>query len=377
MPRSVAALACRGDDVRSRRVASSVPSCAYLVEDRFGVPVGYAAALPTVFKPIYELQVVIGESAPGRHAGDALLMQIIEDLQAQSAISLQYTTSARRTSLVAFLTSRGFDIVERAQDWRLGRATANQIEARTSGHAGYEFQSLETLLDDRALFDAALELVTDVFADDPVAQMFLPIHPETLRRLVRAQRQGLIAIQAGTIHGLIAESSDDVVPNGCRINLVLVRRDRRRQGLATALLGRLLSQTESAPVRFIAPTDIGLACWLTHSGFVKTGEMLRLERLLRKTVHVTRERLDDYAGRYVVEALPMAPITIERHGDMLVSKARDMRDVLLAASDCEFFTRHHDGRGRFERNDAGQVARLVFVDGPREFVAVKQLVSKC
>jgi hypothetical protein len=45
------------------------------------------------------------------------------------------------------------------------------------------------------------------------------------------------------------------------------------------------------------------------------------------------------------------------------TKARDMRDVLLAASETEFFTGHHDGHGRFERNESGQVDRLVFVDG--------------
>jgi hypothetical protein len=52
-----------------------------------------------------------------------------------------------------------------------------------------------------------------------------------------------------------------------------------------------------------------------------------------------------------------------------MSKARDMRDVLLAASDTEFFTRYHYGRGRFERDDQGRVARLVYTEGPHEMVA--------
>jgi uncharacterized membrane protein YccC len=50
-------------------------------------------------------------------------------------------------------------------------------------------------------------------------------------------------------------------------------------------------------------------------------------------------------------------------------QAGDMRDVLLASSSGDFFTTHHYGRGRFERDAAGRVARLVYTEGPHEFVA--------
>jgi len=49
-----------------------------------------------------------------------------------------------------------------------------------------------------------------------------------------------------------------------------------------------------------------------------------------------------------------------------------MRDLLLASSESEFFTRHHDGRGRFERDAAGRVARLVISEGPQDFVAIRR-----
>ena len=112
-----------------------------------------------------------------------------------------------------------------------------------------------------------------------------------------------------------------------------------------------------------------MAAWLSGRGFVRVSDLLVLERLLRKTVAVAPELLREYAGRYVVAARPDAAIVIERHGETLVSKTRDMRDVWLASSDCEFFTRHHDGRGRFERDESGRVARLVYQDGPHELVA--------
>lgn len=67
----------------------------------------------------------------------------------------------------------------------------------------------------------------------------------------------------------------------------------------------------------------------------------------------------------------MPPITIERHGAWLVSRAGDMRDVLLAASESEFFTRHHHGEGRFERDSLARVTRLVFTEEGRSFIAVR------
>jgi hypothetical protein len=37
----------------------------------------------------------------------------------------------------------------------------------------------------------------------------------------------------------------------------------------------------------------------------------------------------------------------------------------------DFFTTHHYGRGRFERDAAGRGARLVYTEGPHEFVATR------
>ena len=52
---------------------------------------------------------------------------------------------------------------------------------------------------------------------------------------------------------------------------------------------------------------------------------------------------------------------------------RDMRDVLLASSNREFFTRHHYAEGRFECDDSGRVARLVIKEGAHELVARRSL----
>ena len=210
-----------GIEIASTAVLSG-RHAAYLVEDpATGAPIAYAAAVQTIFQPIYELHVAIGEDALRRHAGDVLLTQLVHDLEAFDAIALRHKASEPPGPVVDFLLSRGFDVVHRA---------------------------------------------------------------------------------AGT---------------------------------------------------------------------------MTLQRLLKKTVPIARGVLDEYAGSYVPDATTRARypqaasmrIVIERDGDNLVSQAGDMRDVLLASSSGDFFTTHHYGRGRFERDAAGRVARLVYTEGAHEFVA--------
>ncbi|HET9263678.1 MAG TPA: sigma-70 family RNA polymerase sigma factor [Vicinamibacterales bacterium] len=365
----ITSLAARLEIERAHRVCVSTPVCAYVVEDPgTHAPIAYAAAAQTIFEPMYELQLAIGDDAIRRHAGDALLMQVLEDLQAKKAIAVRYHTSARQATLVAFLLSRGFEIVRRAQDWRLGNATCAALPAV---NPDWEFRSFEMLGEDSALFDQALRLVASAVEDDPAARAFLPIHPDTFRRALRAQACGVIALSGGIVRGLIGGSADDTVSNGCRIALLTVARHSRRQGIATALLHRLLVRRGVVSARLTAPGRPDLMGWLARCGFVHVTDALLVERLLRKSVRIAPERLDEYVGRYVAEAPGMEPVVVERFGNSLVSKSRDMRDVLLAVSDREFFTRHHYGEGRFERDESGRVARLAIREGAHEFVAVR------
>ncbi len=217
-----------------------------------------------------------------------------------------------------------------------------------------------------------LNLVTDAIADDPSASVFLPIHPDALGRSLRAQRDGIVATAGGRLLGLMTASADDVAPDTLRLNMVLVRKDQRRHGLASAMLACLLAQHDGTSVTLVAPAAADLTAWLTSRGFVQMADRLLLERLLRKTIPLAPTLRREYVGRYVVEARHGEPIVIEQHGESLISKTRDMRDLLLASSESEFFTRYHDGRGRFERDETGRVARLVIREGPREFIAIRK-----
>jgi len=357
---------------RVPKIAPPVP-CAYVVEDPASRrPIAYAAAVQTIFKPIYDLQLAIGADALKRHAGDVLVARVVQELVACDAITLQHRTSARHAAVTEFLLSRGFQVIERAEDWRRG-ATPGSLAPLRRSRGVWEFKGIEALSLEPVLFDAALELLTETCADLPGGPEMLPIHPDRLRRSLRMQTHGVLALAHGTLQGLTTSSPDDLVLGGARINIMAVRKNQRREGVATVLLARLLAQCGAVPARLVAATTPELRSWLTRCGFVQVADTVLLERLLRKTVPLASKQLDEFVGRYVTTAPRECPlmIEIERHGDALVSKSRDMRDFLLAASDSEFFTRHHYGRGRFDRDSSGRVVRLVCTEGPWEFVAIR------
>ena len=366
---AIAGLASRLGFDREPRIGPPPRPYAYLVEHpASGRPIAYAAAVQTVFRPIYDLQLVMGEDAMRSHAGDALLTQIVQDLVASDAITMRIRTSAQHTALVEFLCARGFQTIMRAQDWRLDPGATSALSAPALADDGAKYIGLEELSRDPMLFAQALDLLTEASAGSLSGRVFLPIHPDTLRRLLGQQRHGVATVVDGTLQGVLTSAADDAMPDAARLDIVLVRQQRRRQGIATRMLARLLAMQGGVAARLLAAAAPDLTAWLAHSGFVQFADTLLLERLLRGTVKVAPELLNEYVGRYVAETLPDAPMVIERHGEALVSKTRDMRDLLLAASECEFFTRHHHGRGRFERDARGRVARLVCIEGRREFV---------
>src|SRR6185436_6357575 len=105
---------------------------------------------------------------------------------------------------------------------------------------------------------------------------FLPIHPETLRRFVRQQHFGALAIADGAIDGLIGASRDQGEPGGCRVNLVMVRAGRRRQGIGRALVAEMSAQSRRTSLSAVAEPP--LAEWLLHCGFKPCGGSVALER---------------------------------------------------------------------------------------------------
>ena len=192
------------------------------------MPIAYAAAVQTIFRPMYDLQLAFGEGVLRRHAGDVLLIQVLQDLVASDAIVLQHRTSARHAAIVEFLAARKFQMSNALRTGvsdrrRRPRCRQSRLAITSSGPS-------RPVSQDPVLFDATLALVTDEIARTPWGPAVLPLHPDTLRRFLRSQRDGIVAITDRTLSGLITSSADDVVPDAQRINLVLIRARRAGRG---------------------------------------------------------------------------------------------------------------------------------------------------
>ena len=126
-------------------------------------------------------------------------------------------------------------------------------------------------------------------SSDPSACLFLPIHPDALRRSLREQRDGIVATAGGRLQGLMTASADDVAPDALRLNLVLVRKDQRRHGLASAMLACLLARHDGTSVRLVAPTAADLTAWLTSRGFVQMADRLLVDHAEDRRVRADAE----------------------------------------------------------------------------------------
>ncbi len=84
---------------------------------------------------------------------------------------------------------------------------------------------------------------------------------------------------------------------------------------------------------------------------------------------------DEYVGQYRFELRPELVITVKREGDSLTSEAAGQRNELLAdgESDSELLTKEFDGRGRFVRDEQGQVTHLVYYEFGREMGLAKKI----
>ena len=201
--------------------------------------------------------------------------------------------------------------------------------------------------------------------------LFLPIHPDALRRGLRAQRDGMVATAGGRLVGLITASADEWSRKGCgsawswcaEISGDAASRARCSRGCSRGTAARPSGSWRAATPSSRPGSPAGASC-RSPIGCCSSGCCARPSG---RAGAVARVR-----GRVHRRGPARRADPIERHGDRLISKTRDMRDLLLAASETEFFTRHHDGRGRFERDARGRVDRLVIREGQREFVAIRE-----
>ncbi len=84
---------------------------------------------------------------------------------------------------------------------------------------------------------------------------------------------------------------------------------------------------------------------------------------------------DEYIGQYRFELRPELVVTIKREGEHLISEAAGQRNELFArdATKSELRTTEFDGRGRFVRNEKGQISHFVYFEFGNEMGVARKI----
>jgi RNA polymerase sigma factor (sigma-70 family) len=84
---------------------------------------------------------------------------------------------------------------------------------------------------------------------------------------------------------------------------------------------------------------------------------------------------DEYIGQYRFELRPELVVTIIREGEHMISEAAGQRNELFArdAAESELLTKEFDGRGRFVRNEQGQISHLIYYEFGSEMGLAKKI----
>ncbi len=357
-----------------------------------GQILGYGSIEQTIFLPNYRLFLV---AAPGRlenGVGDMLLDRLMKDLREVEAVTVFHRNYAHLTATSDFLKARGFEETSRVWDLRLTVA-----EAKLDGAVSIAEQLrargiiITTLAQERATNPDYLvrvhELLNLVMADEPGRTDFAPVPLDTVARWL--SRRGFLADAC-----FIAKDSDryvgitdlrviDETDCGVISGFTGVVRERRRQGVATALKMRAVEYASERGFRIIRAlnhhANRPMLSLNEGLGFVRRFSYVTLEKCLKEVKKVNPAIYDGYAGQYRIDPahlerrkLPAGlTFTVKRVGERLISEIRDMQDELFPQSKTRFFTKMHYGEVEFITDERGQATHLFYREPEEEFRADK------
>ena len=84
---------------------------------------------------------------------------------------------------------------------------------------------------------------------------------------------------------------------------------------------------------------------------------------------------DEYIGQYRFELRPELVVSISREGEHLIGEAAGQRNELFARDpdSSELLTTEFDGRGKFVRNEQGQISHLIYYEFGNEMGVAKKI----
>ncbi len=353
--------------VRRRYIAENAES---------GQILAFGSIEQTVYLPKYRLFIVTDPRWLKLGVAELLLERLTNDLRAANAVTVSCREYASQTELLAFLKDHGFHETDSVLDLRLDVAETNVSsflniaeKVRTSGI------TISSLAEERArdphCVEKLYELSTILREDDPARAPFAPPGYYAREALLWLEMPYVlpdayfIARRGDQYVGVSDVSLYEALPGGLTQGFTGVRREYRRQGVATSLKLQEIEYARKQDYKVIQsfnrPSQSAALALNQKLGFQVLSSNVTLEKCLREVIEVAPTVYDEYAGHYRDDdGRPDFEMIVRNEGGRLTLEAIGQKVELFPVSETQFFVKQFYGEATFVRNEQGRVDLLKF-----------------
>jgi len=350
----------------------------YVAEDaNSGQILGFGSIEQSIYLPRYRLFIVTDPRWLKLGVGDLLLQRLMNDLREANAVTVLCREYASQTDLLAFLKDRAFKEVDRVLDLRLKVAEVDLpkflgVVEKAKG-CGITITSLaEERSRDPRCVEKLYELTTILHEGDPGRAPFAPPAYNAREALLWLDMPYVlpdayfIAKHGDQYVGVSDISLFEALPGGVTQGFTGVRREYRRQGVATSIKLREIeyARTHSYKViqSFNRPAQSAVLALNQKLGFQVLSRNVTLEKCLREVIELDPSVYDEYAGHYRDdERRPHVEMVVRNEGNRLTIEAVGQKVELFPISETQFFVKQFYGEATFVRDEQGHVDLLKFV----------------
>jgi RNA polymerase sigma factor (sigma-70 family) len=338
-----------------------------------GQLLGYGSIEQTVYLPRYRLILVIAPEWLRQGVGRLLLDQLMNDLREVDAVTATFRDYESSSEVQSLLKEYGFAETMRLQDLRLAVAETDLSPFLTVMERVKAMGiTISTLRQERQreprYLEKLYELTTRLKEDDPARDFFQP--PSYYEREARLWLERPYVLEDAYF---IARDGDDYIgvtdlnlleemPQSLSTGFTGVRREYRRQGVATALKAHAVQYARQHGFRtiraFNRPEHSTLLALNKRLGFRHSYSHVTLEKCLREVVEVQPGVYDKYSGHYRDERRPELLFAVKKEQGRLTLECIGQKVELFPMSEASFFTKPFYGEFTFIVDEAGQVTHL-------------------
>ena len=335
---------------------------------------GYGSIEQSVYLPRYKLFLIIEPQWLRRGIGELLISRLTNDLSAVGAVTVTFQDYESSNDMQELLKAHGFTERMKVLDLRLDLAQATfENSSTTIDRVKSRGISISTLHQERQndprYIEKLYELTSTLERDDPARDPFSP--PSYYEREAKLWLEQPYVLQHGYF---IAKHGDDyvgitnlnridAVPDAISVGFTGVKREYRRQGIATALKVSAIEWAKEQDYKTICSQNQAV-----HSSLLKLNETLgfrqrlsyvMFEKCMRQIADIDPKIYDEYSGQYQdPDRRPELIFTVKNESRRLTLECIGQKVELFPESQSKFFCKPFYGEFDFVTDENGTVVRL-------------------